>query len=86
MNTITLNYSNKEDLELLLKLAERIGIFPSDENESSTNEHKESNTTFNDLAENKKTAINNLTKIKAFSEIKDPVEWQRELRKDRKLF
>lgn len=37
MNTITLNYSNKEDLELLLKLAERIGIFPSDENESSTN-------------------------------------------------
>ncbi len=86
MNTITLNYSNKEDLELLLKLAERIGIFPSDENESSANEHKESNTTFNDLAENKKTAINNLTKIKAFSEIKDPVEWQRELRKDRKLF
>lgn len=37
MNTITLNYSNKEDLELLLKLAERIGIFPSDENESIAN-------------------------------------------------
>jgi len=37
MNTITLNYSNKEDLELLLKLAERIGIFPSDKNENVAN-------------------------------------------------
>lgn len=47
MNTITLNYSNEKDLELLLQLAERIGIFPTEQpiyqdnsiqkNSSSTN-------------------------------------------------
>ncbi len=34
MNTITLNYSDKKDLELLLKFAETIGIFPNETNES----------------------------------------------------
>ncbi len=32
-----------------------------------------------------KKAIRNLQKIKAYSDIKDPVAWQREIRKDRPL-
>lgn len=79
MNKITLNYLNEKDLEILLKFAEKIGIFPNDISEKpnaiSTNSIKD-----------KRTVINNLTKIKSFSTIENPVEWQREVRKDRKLF
>jgi len=45
MNTITLNYSNEKDLELLLQLAERTGIFP-------VNKNKKNNHTDNSIREN----------------------------------
>jgi len=50
MNTITLNYSNDKDLELLLQLAERIGIFPVNKNKNHTDNSIQENIDSNTIA------------------------------------
>ena len=41
--------------------------------------------TFSNKAKNLKEAFLNLSKAACFTEIKDPIAWQREIRKDRPL-
>ncbi len=73
MNQITFQYSNQNDLMLLLLLAKRIGIQPVESINKKPNGAKMA------------AALGKLAQINAFSTIKNPVEWQRQIRKDRKL-
>ncbi len=73
MNQITFKYSNQNDLMLLLLLAKRMGIQPIKSINKKPNGTKMA------------AALGKLAQINAFSTIKDPVKWQKQIRKDRKL-
>ncbi|WP_250631733.1 hypothetical protein [Rhodoflexus caldus] len=74
MPTITLKYHNPQDLQLLLMLAERLGIKSVEPTSSATSDGAKMSAVLEQLAS-----------INAFASIQDPVEWQREIRKDRNI-
>lgn len=73
MKTITFQCQNTNDLMLLMLLAKRMGISTIEE---PTNKGK---------GEKMAIALEKLSQINAFAHISDPVKWQRQIRKDRKL-
>lgn len=71
---ITISGDDNKSLSQVKKLAEELGLKISEDKNLQS-------------AKNKKAveALEGLSKINAFKDIDDPVEWQREVRKDRKI-
>ena len=77
MQTITLKVKNDNDISLLIRLAERLGISIITKPEPS-----EKSVDNSDLF----LMLNNFRKKnELFSNITDPVKWQKEIRKDKTL-
>lgn len=73
MNTIILNIKNVADYHLLLQLAKRLGI---ELTEKPQQRIKNSFSQYQKL----KTLLGSIKKNKLFKKIKDPVQWQKQLR------
>lgn len=72
MNTVTLRVENKDDYSLLIQLIKRLKIKVLDENQNTSKQEKQ-----------KHYAI--ISKGGDGQSIENPVKWQQETRKDRKI-
>lgn len=74
MNKIILEIPNKKDMELLIAFAKRLNAIVIDKKSKQTLKKK-----------SPVYWLEQLVNIGGIKSIKEPVEWQREVRKDRKL-
>ena len=75
MKTLTLNIKNTTDYQLLLQLAKRLGIELSVKAEQKA---KPSVSQYQKLKKN----LDSIKKNELFKGIKDPVQWQKQLRNE----